>query len=135
MIMNTIYWLTRLAILQKTCTIVFIILGIVLLGALIAYFTWYSNDYNKNWDDDIEQNKTNIKWLRNAFIVLFVCLSGTLFIPDKKDMLLIYGVGPIYDYVQDNDKVKQLPDKCIDYLDALVGMEKEELLEQKNINR
>lgn len=130
--MNTIYWLTRLAVLQKICLIVVVLLGIALLFALIAYFAWYSNDYNKNWDDDIEQNKTNIKWLRNAFIVFFVCLSGALFIPNKTDMLLIYGVGPIYDYVQDNDKAKQLPDKCIDYLDALVEMEKEELLEQKN---
>jgi len=130
--MNTIYWLTRLAILQKICAIVFIILGVPLLFALIAYFMWRNEEYDKNYDRDVKRNKNYIKWLRNTFIVFFVCLSGALFIPDNKDMLLIYGVGPIYDYVQDNDKVKQLPEKCIDYLDALVGMEKEELLEQKN---
>lgn len=35
-------------------------------------------------------------------------------------MLLIYGVGTTLDYLQDNEKVQQLPDKCVDALDAWV---------------
>lgn len=36
--------------------------------------------------------------------------------PTKKDLLLIYCLGPTVDYIQDNEKVKELPDKCLEAL-------------------
>ena len=35
-------------------------------------------------------------------------------------MLLIYGLGPAIDYIQDNEKVKELPDKCVEALSKWV---------------
>lgn len=43
-------------------------------------------------------------------------------------VLLIYGVGTTLDYLQDNEKVQQLPDKCVDALEAWV-----ESLSKENI--
>lgn len=40
--------------------------------------------------------------------------------PTKKDLLLIYGLGPTVDYIQDNEKVKELPDKCVEALSKWV---------------
>jgi hypothetical protein len=40
-----------------------------------------------------------------------------IFIPDTKQALIIYGVGGTIDYVKDNDKCKQIPNKVIDALD------------------
>ena len=53
-------------------------------------------------------------------------ILGIVFIPSEQDMLLIYGVGTTLDYLQDNEKVQQLPDKCVDALDAWVESLSEE---------
>lgn len=34
--------------------------------------------------------------------------------------MLIWGVGSTIDYIQDNETAKQLPDKCVNALDAWV---------------
>lgn len=44
----------------------------------------------------------------------------------KEDMMLIYGVGATLEHLQDNEKVQQLPDKCVDALDAWVESLSEE---------
>jgi len=43
-----------------------------------------------------------------------------VFIPTKKDALLIYGVGGTIDYIKQNPTAKQLPDKCVKVLDKWV---------------
>lgn len=43
-----------------------------------------------------------------------------MFVPSKKDMLMIYGLGSTIDYIKQNDAAKQIPDKCIDALDKFI---------------
>lgn len=44
--------------------------------------------------------------------------------PTTKDAMLIYGVGTTVDFLQENENVQQLPDKCVkalnDWVDSLV---------------
>lgn len=40
-----------------------------------------------------------------------------IFIPSTKDMYMIYGIGGSIDYLRENETVKQLPDKCINFID------------------
>ena len=74
---------------------------------------------------DVE-NSTKI--LTRSAAVLAISILGIVFIPSKQDMVLIYGVGTTLDYLQDNEKVQQLPDKCVDALEAWV-----ESLSEENI--
>lgn len=68
----------------------------------------------------------NIMFFKRGSVVLAISMLGIIFIPTKQDMLLIYGVGTTLDYLQDNEKVQQLPDKCVDALDAWVESLSEE---------
>lgn len=62
----------------------------------------------------------NTKVFKKSVVVLAISLIGVVILPTKQDMLLIYGVGATLDYIQENETAKQLPDKCIEALDAWV---------------
>jgi hypothetical protein len=68
----------------------------------------------------------NLMFFKRSAVVLAISILGIVFIPSKQDMLLIYGVGTTLDYLQDKEKVQQLPDKCVDALDAWVESLSEE---------
>jgi len=46
-----------------------------------------------------------------SFLFTFLLFS---FIPSKHTMYEIFGIGTVIDYVQSNDNVKKIPDKCIE---------------------
>ena len=66
------------------------------------------------------------KIFKRSAVVLAISVLGIVFIPSKQDMFLIYGVGTTLDYLQDNEKVQQLPDKCVDALETWVETLSEE---------
>jgi hypothetical protein len=70
----------------------------------------------------------NLMFFKRSAVALTISVLGIIVIPTEEDMLLIYGVGTTLDYLQDNEKVQQLPDKCVDALEAWV----ESLSEEKN---
>lgn len=72
---------------------------------------------------DVEQS---MKIFKRSAVTLAISVLGIVVIPTKEDMLLIYGVGTTLDYLQDNEKVQQLPDKCVDALEAWVESLSEE---------
>lgn len=74
-------------------------------------------------EGDVERST---KIFKRSAVALAISMLGIIFIPSKQDMLLIYGVGTTLDYLQDNEKVQQLPDKCVDALDAWVESLSEE---------
>ena len=53
-------------------------------------------------------------------MVGIVAAIFAVFIPSKKDMYMIVGVGTTIDYVQKNETARQLPDKCIEALNNWV---------------
>jgi hypothetical protein len=59
-----------------------------------------------------------------------MCTIGAIMIPSTKEMLFIYGVGGAIDHIENNEKAQQLPDKCIEALDAFI-----ESLNDDNTNK
>ena len=59
----------------------------------------------------------NTRWF---ITILIIGVLGCTFIPTRNDLLMIYGLGGTIDYVKSNDAAKQLPDKCVEALDAWV---------------
>ena len=102
-----LYLLTRLG------TIFPILIIIAALAGTISVFT----GINILCEGDVERNT---KTFKRSAVALAISLVGIIFIPTKQDMMLIYGVGATLDYLQDNEKVQQLPDKCVDALEAWV---------------
>lgn len=66
------------------------------------------------------------KLTKPMIAVAVVCLVLGILLPTKKDMYIIYGVGSIVDYIQENDEARQLPDKTVKMLNALADKYTEE---------
>ena len=63
------------------------------------------------------------KWLKRGIITFAISVAGCIFIPSQTEMYTIIGVGGTIEYLQGNEKARQLPDKVIDavyhYLDTV----------------
>lgn len=101
------YLITRMSIVMPLCAIIAgLAFGVLLFSAI---------DITHDGKGEL-----NVKVFKRSGMVLAISLMGVIVFPSKEDMLLIYGVGTTLDYIQENETAKQLPDKCIEALDAWV---------------
>lgn len=109
--MTEIYWITRLCVLEVACELFAGLSGIALvISGLFAIMS--------DKEDDPEIWRPATKVARVSGIVFLITLLGAFFIPSKRDLMLIYGVGGTIEYVKQNPTAQQLPDKVIKALDA-----------------
>jgi FtsH-binding integral membrane protein len=111
--MNTLYWINVLGNLS-TIAIVTLIIGIVFLVlSIVAYI----------FEDFSDDREKHLKLIKIASISVLISALLSVFIPDRKELYIIYGIGGTIDYIKNNDSAKQIPDKCIDvinkYLDEI----------------
>lgn len=52
--------------------------------------------------------------------MFIISVLGRVFVPTEKEMTMILGLGQTIDYIQENKTIKELPDKCVEALDAWV---------------
>lgn len=70
-----------------------------------------------------------ISKMRNICLGIFIpCMLIGVFVPDSKQMAMIYTVGNTIEYVQGNEKIKELPDKVVKCLDKFI----DEYLNEEN---
>lgn len=123
--MSEIYWITRLDSIVNASELI-VVLGVVLSGTAFSFFAINMSDENKKW----------ISFWKKGFIicsvVTFFAGISSIFVPTSKDAMLIFGVGGTIDYIKTNETIKQIPDKCINALDAWVDSLTEK--ESKNEN-
>ena len=102
-----IYWVNTLDALKIMTIVADIILGIAILVLIICYIE----------ECDVE-TKDSFRHVINilspilAFSILF-----SIFVPSKKQFYEIYGIGGTIEYIKNNPKAQQLPDKTINALD------------------
>lgn len=113
MTMWELYLLTRLGAIFPILIVIAAIAGIISAIAGIDIMT----------EGGVERST---KIFKRSAVALAISVLGITVIPTKEDMYLIYGVGTTLDYLQDKEKVQQLPDKCVDALDAWVESLSEE---------
>lgn len=105
------YWITRLSSIHDAFLLVFIIAATV--AVLTGIIVLLPIDY--------EDNYAYFKRLKKCFITAVVAVVlngiGLVFVPKTNEALLIYGVGTTIDYVDNNETIKQLPDKAVHALD------------------
>lgn len=75
---------------------------------------------------EVETNNVIKKWIKRLLVVFGISLFLAIFIPSKKDMYLMFGLGSTIDYIQDSDKVKELPDKTV----TLINQTLDKLIEE-----
>lgn len=118
--MNEIYWITRLDSIGLWLCIISVVSGAFAVCSLIPYFV-KRDDYvgereekDKSWMDFWE------KVVKRSTIVFFIFMPLSVLVPTTKEAMLIWGVGTTIDYVKNNETIQQLPDKCVEALDAWV---------------
>lgn len=111
--MSEIYWITRLDDLNGLLNTFIAISAVLSMAFTILYVVGKGGEW--------KETPSFKRILKISIPTLIISILLHTFTPTKEDMFLIYGVGGTIDYIKENDKAKQLPDKCINALDAWVN--------------
>lgn len=121
-------WLIYLiSILDSLSAILIVAAAITGFGyaiGFIGYLIESSDSYFKNEDS----REMFAKLKRKFGITFLVLLPFAVFTPTSKQAAAIFSVGKTIEYVQGNEKIKELPDKAIECLDKYL---EEYLAEEK----
>ena len=110
--MSEIYWITRIGELDTLFSIMWTVSLIVVCSGGFAFLMALAVG-----DDEIDNLRQYVKKITSCLCIVFaIGVIGDIILPSRNDSMLIYGLGSMIDYVQSNDKAKQLPDKAIDAL-------------------
>lgn len=108
---NEFYWLTRLGDIKEGLEVSFVISTVTavfaLIGALIAC-------------DTPTIYKPIKRVLTASTAVAVIAGIGYMLTPTAHEALMIYGYDKARDYYNSNEKLQQMPDKVVDYLDSLI---------------
>lgn len=104
--MDEMYWITRVD-------------GILIFGksilALSLIFIVCCSLVYITIDDELNEEKRIIsKMLKVSITTILFSLLVVLFLPSKKELYLIYGLGSVVEHMRGNDKMEEIPDKAID---------------------
>ena len=127
--MNELYWIMVLDNVYYVSCIVMIVGGLIAVVTWIVSFILWCNTYGEEdeADSDWRSYKKAKGIVSKSFTACIIATFIAMFTPSKEQMYLIVGVGTAIDYVQENESVKQLPDKCVDALNRWVdSLNKEE---------
>lgn len=122
--MKEIYWIQRLDGLSTLFEIMIILSVIVIILWAVAAFVCWLSVFDEEDYADIRAMK---RWLPLTIITLVVGILGSVFVPTANEALMIFGIGGTVDYIQDNENLQQLPDKCVEALDLWVESLKEDI--------
>lgn len=115
--MNELYWIITIGHLSTLFTFFCIVIFGILFGLWIIKLLVDQNEQ----PNDKELYKSDKKWAKIFATIGIISALGIVFIPSQKELLAIYGIGGIIDYIKSNDTAKQLPDKCINALDKYLN--------------
>lgn len=100
--MSEMYWITRLAGLNTFFTVVAVLSGFLVIISFM--------EFAMEQDDAGEEKLASIIRCANLSVVVFVLATLiACMIPDKRDLLLIYGVGKAIDYTKEHKELRELP--------------------------
>lgn len=122
------YWITRLSSIHDAFSFVFIIATTVasLTGVIVLLI---GDD-----KDDCAFFKHVKKYFITAVVAVVLSGMGLVFVPKTNEALLIYGVGTTIDYVDNNETIKQLPDKAVQALDKYLDSLNKDSEDKKSHN-
>lgn len=120
--MSELYWIITLNNIGTLSTVVMLFFAAISAVAYIAAIIFWSNAGGIENDKDADwRGFLKAKGLgRKCLVVGIVAAIFAVFIPSKKDMYMIVGVGTAIDYIQKSETARQLPNKCIEALNNWV---------------
>lgn len=104
--MTEIYWILTLSKLGILGIILTVLAGTIILILSILLM--------------IEDEEDIFKQLKGYIFTAIIGILLIIFVPNKQEMLTIYGIGGTIEYVKNNETAKELPNKCVEALDLWV---------------
>lgn len=119
--MKELYLLSVCGNLNALIIVLMVGLGIASSIFVILWAAYrFSSDYDYRGGDYVERTDKSFK-IAKKLLISFACVSiVSIFIPSKKEMYMILGIGGTLDYLQSSETAKQLPEKCLKALDLWV---------------
>lgn len=115
--MSTLYWINVLDNLKGLCMIICALSLIFSAGCFLANL-FCAEEIKKGYA--AFSYKSFKKYKNLAYIILIISTLVITFVPSKRELYIIYGVGGTIDYLKENPTAKELPDKCIKALDTWI---------------
>ena len=117
-------WLVYLLMMLDSAEILFIIIA-ALSGLCLGIFTILtiigSCEDPERWDSFSERAKIIFKkGLKISLWIFIPSLFLGLFLPNSKQAAIIYTAGSTIEYIQNNEKIQELPDKTVDCLNKFI---------------
>lgn len=113
--MSTLYWINVLDNINFLFVLIFIASLIFSVAIVLVNLACTTDEISETLD-----YKRFIKAKHWAYTLLIISTLVITFVPSKRELYIIYGVGGTIDYLKDNPTAKELPDKCIKALDTWV---------------
>lgn len=113
--MSTLYWINVLDNISCLFVLIFISSLIVSIICALVNLTCAADEISETLN-----YKRFIKIKNWTYTLLIISTLVIIFVPSKRELYIIYGVGGTLDYLKENPTAKELPDKCIKALDTWV---------------
>lgn len=113
--MSTLYWINVLNNINVLFALIFISSLIVSIICALVNLTCDADEISETLN-----YKRFIKIKNWTYTLLIISTLVIIFVPSKRQLYIIYGVGGTIDYLKENPTAKELPDKCIKALDTWV---------------
>lgn len=113
--MNILYWINVLDNINFLFVLIFI--ASLIFSATIALINLVDTTDEISEALDYKRFTKTKHW---AYTLLIISTLVIIFVPSKRELYIIYGVGGTIDYLKDNPTAKELPDKCTKALDTWV---------------
>lgn len=109
--MSILYWITVLGNISVVSVSVMVVLIVVWTVIAIGFII------TSNCDSEDMKVRGHLKSTAKKVLIPTIIFSLlTIFIPSSRELMAIYGIGGVIDYVKENPDAKQLPDKYIKVL-------------------
>ena len=117
-------WLVYLLMMLDSAETLFVITS-VFSGLCLLIFTIVtivgSCEDPERWDSFSERAKIIFKkGLKISLWIFIPSLFLGLFLPNSKQAAIIYTAGSTIEYIQNNEKIQELPDKTVDCLNKFI---------------
>ena len=113
--MSTLYWINVLDNINFLFVLIFIVSLIFSIASVLVNLAWATDEISETLD-----YKRFIKAKHWVYTLLIISTLVITFVPSKRELYIIYGIGGTIDYLKENPTAKELPDKCIKALDTWV---------------
>lgn len=118
------YWFSVVENISGGAGAVSIISGIIFVVTMMILLT---GDFNDGYKDDLRARKLLQKTRTVSLILFFVLGTFWMFVPSKKDMMLIIAGGSVGTFIQGDSSIQKLPADVTRYLHLSMKKEMEDL--------